>query len=296
MECGRLPQLKIICLAHPATWIDAIGSVVSAQKKMLILDSNCQSWLNLDSDRGGRSGIYKVEQLAKSNHVLLRFISEGPIKEMHPSIEHLLAEDNCLPDNIEIPLPIPRSKKMFMFINLAEGIFYSYAPGMAPPLESILDILPRLEKDTHLPMTTAKIFAWKEKFVTTVTEVARRDGFLPYKVQAKLETATVTAVGDLENNEEWKKIEGAIDFDKWRAIAYVSSNEQGMFIFGLTKRRTKQISIPYMTAKLSMDDLLERILQVRSLLEEAIGCDVRQYCFREYIPPLTQFLNKNNHY
>jgi len=103
---------------------------------------------------------------------------------------------------------------------------------MAPEINTYFEILAKLEKDTSLLTKTAKIFEWEEELITTVTEEARREGFRPYRVRADLETVKVTAEGDLETNEDWKKIEGAIDLGAWKTVAYVRSGEQGMFIFG----------------------------------------------------------------
>ena len=284
-----MPQLKIICLAHPATWSDIASDVDSVQKKILRLGSSSQSWLNLKANRGGRIGIYKVERLTRQGYLLLRFVSEADINEDYPSVEKILAEDNCLPEGVEIPIPVPKALRSLLFFDIKEGVCYAYSPGMAPEVESIFKVLELLEKDTGLPMKAARIFEWKEELITTVTEIARSRGFLPYKVMADLETVKVTAEGDLEHNENWKKIEGAIDLGSWRTIAYVRSDEQAMFIFGLTRRRSKQISMPEMDSGLSTDELLERILEMRELVEKALGCDVRQYCFPERMTPLTWF-------
>jgi hypothetical protein len=257
---------------------------------MLDLQPQCSSWLNLNTDRGTRIGIYKVEILSKPNHVLVKFVAEVAISEEHKSVEKLLAEDGCLPEGIKIPAPVPRANKLFLFFDLSEGICYAYSPGMAPEQESIFTLLERLQKDIGLPAKTAKIFEWKEELVTTVTEEARRRGFRPYEVMADLETVKVTAKGDLANNENWKKIEGAIDVGTWRTILYVRSTEQGVLVFGLTKKRSKQISMPEIKADLSPDELLERIMEVRALVEKALGCDVRQYCFPEPVKTLSEFL------
>lgn len=287
-----MPQLKIVCLAHPATWSDVVKSMGSSQKKLSALNSSSRSWLNLGSERGERSGVYKVDEMAGYDRVLLRFVAEADVNEEHPSVEKLLAEDDCLPEGIEIPAPVPRAMKALLFFDLVEGVCYAYAPGMAPEADSIFGILERLQQDTGLPLKTARIFEWKEELVTSVTEVARKEGFNPYKVQADLETVKVSAEGDLQSNEDWKKIEGAIDLGRWRTIAYVRPSDGGMFVFGLTRRRSKQISLPQIEEGLNKDELLERIVQIRSLLESALGCDVRQYCFPEPVTPLTQFLEK----
>jgi len=285
-----MPQLKMICLAHPATWSDISQDFDHLQQKMVNLQPQCISWLNLNTDRGTRIGIYKVEILSKQNHVLVRFAAETAINEEHKSVEKLLAEDGCLPEGIKIPTPVPRANKLLIFFDLGEGICYAYSPGMAPEQESIFTLLERLQKDTGLPVKTAKIFEWKEELVTTVTEEARRRGFRPYEVMADLETVKVTAKGDLENNENWKKIEGAIDLGTWRTILYVRMAEQGALVFGLTKKRSKQISMPEIEADLPPNELLERILEVRALIEKALGCEVRQYCFPEPVKTLSQFM------
>jgi len=48
--------------------------------------------------------------------------------------------------------------------------------------------------------------------------------------------------------------------------------------------------MPEIEANLSTDEILERMLEIRALIERALGCDVRQYCFPEPIKPLTEFL------
>ena len=73
-------------------------------------------------------------------------------------------------------------------------------------------------------------------------------------------------------------------------MAYVRSSKDGVFVFGLTRRRNKQISMPYVGADLTMDNLLDRILEMRRILERALECDIRQYCFPERIAPLKRFL------
>ncbi|MCD6535742.1 MAG: hypothetical protein J7K49_01750 [Thaumarchaeota archaeon] len=285
-----MPQLKIICLAHPATWSSAVREPEVIFRKILSLNQSSHSWLDLNAERGSRMGIYKVEKLEHGDHVLLRFISEAKVNEDHPSVEKLLAEDDCLPEGVEIPTPVPRASKALLFLDLREGVCYVYSPGMAPELRSIFKLLELLEKDTGLPTRTAKIFEWGEEIVTNVTEVARSEGFLPYKVRADLETVKLTAEGDLENNEDWKRIERTIDLGKWRTIAYVGKGEKGIFVFGLTKRRNKQISIPHLEEDLLANELFERIIKIRKLVEKALGCDVRQYCFPERVMSLSDFL------
>jgi len=48
--------------------------------------------------------------------------------------------------------------------------------------------------------------------------------------------------------------------------------------------------MPYVGADLTMDNLLDRILEICRILERSLGCDIRQYCFPERIAPLKKFL------
>jgi hypothetical protein len=250
---------------------------------MLALSQESKSWLRLNDKRGTRQGIYKVEKIGKENYVLAHFVSETSIKEDYPSLEKLLSEDGCLPKDVEVPSGVPRATKALLFFDLNEGICYMYSPGMAPPENSIFQIFVQLQSDLGLRLEDARVFEWEERLITKVTEYARRGGFNPYKVEADLETVKVTAQGDLDNNEQWKKIEGAVELERWKTIAYVKSSDTGMFIFGLTRLRSRMIKMPYIDEDISMEKLLARILQMREIVEKALGCDVRSYCFPEQI-------------
>lgn len=290
MEEENLPQLRIICLAHPATWSDTVRNPKVIEQKILALNPSSNTWLNLNAERGKRRGIYKVEKLKKPNHILTRFIAEGKIKEDYKSLEQLLKEDGCLPENFKIPTPIPSASKALLFFDLSQGICYVYIPGRPPKIEYILENLYLLERDTGIPCKSAKLFEWKEEHATKIAEIARKEGFTPYKTRANLETVTVTAEGDLEHNEDWQKIQRAINIGTWKTLAYIKSTENGLTIFGLTKRRTKTISIPKTDPNLSLEELLQRILETRQLIEKALGCDIRQYCFPEPIKTLSNFI------
>jgi len=277
-----MPQLKIICLSHPKVWSQMTQKSNSFQK-MLVLNQESNSWLKLNDERGTRQGIYKVETIGKENHVLAHYVSETSVKEDYPSLEKLLCEDGCLPKNVKVPSAVPRATKALLFFDLSEGICYMYSPGMAPPENSIFQILAQLQTDLGLRLEDARVFEWEEKLITKVTEFARREGFNPYRVEADLETVKVTAEGDLDKNEQWKKIEGAVELERWKTIAYVKSSNNGMFIFGLTRLRSRMIKMPYIEEDISMENLLTRILQMRRIVEKSLGCDVRAYCFPEQI-------------
>ena len=92
----------------------------------------------------------------------------------------------------------------------------------------------------------------------------------------------------LDTDEDWEKIRNSIDLGRWKTIAFVKSREGKHFVFGMSKQRRKQLTMPYL-GDLSNEELFEEILNMRHLIEKALGCDVRQYCFPEKIQPITHF-------
>jgi hypothetical protein len=48
--------------------------------------------------------------------------------------------------------------------------------------------------------------------------------------------------------------------------------------------------MPYLEG-LSNEEMFEEILEMRRLVEKALGCDIRQYCFPEKIVPLAKFFS-----
>jgi hypothetical protein len=275
-----MPQLKIICLSNPAIWSE-ITKHASPVTKMLSLSQQSKSWLNLNSNSGNRQGFYKIEKLGEEQYVTAMFVSESPVNEEYQSLEKLLKDDGCLPNGTEIPTPVPHATKALLFFDFSEGICYMYSPGKEPSLDSVIQGLSDLQNDIEVHLEDVRVFEWEEKLVTRVTEFARSEGFTPYKVKANLETVSVTAEGDLDNNELWKRIEGAVELDRWQTIAYVKSTKSEMFIFGLTRLRSKNITMPQIEEEISAGKLLERILEMRNIIEKSLGCDIRQYCFPE---------------
>jgi len=56
----------------------------------------------------------------------------------------------------------------------------------------------------------------------------------------------------------------------------------------MARNRRKQLSMPYL-GDLSNEEMFQEILEMRKLIEKALGCDVRQYCFPEKIQLITHF-------
>jgi len=277
-----LPQLKIFVLEHPALWIDAIGNPVSLKQEFLSLNEKSRSWIKINERRGERQGIYRVMEMSKPNCLLAFFVSESSINEEHPSIEKILSDEGCLPENVKIPSPVPRASKTRIFFDFSEGVCYAFSEGVSST-DSVFRLLESLNEDIKLPYKRAKMFEWKNTLVTRITEIAPSEGFTPYKVVGDLETVRVVAIGDLSNNEVWKRIEGVIDPDAWRTLAYAKSGDNGPIVFGFTKTRRKVLSIPEMDPGISEEELFNRLLEMRRLIEKALGCDIRQYCFPQQV-------------
>jgi len=285
-----MPQLKIIVLAHPAVWTDAVKDIESVEKRIADFqesDGKSKSWLNIDDQIGTRKGIYKTEFLDGSRF-MAKIVYEREIKDDYLSVEEILKKDDCLPDNKEIPTPVPTASTATLFFDLKEGICYVYNDTIAPPLETIASILFDFGLDCGLPCRDLRHFEWKEDLVTTITRIAVDEGFDPYRVRADLETVKVTAEGDFSDNEDWESIKNSIDIGKWNTIAFVKFKDGRPLIFGMSRNRKKQLSMPYI-GDLSCEEMFAEIIEMRKLLEKALGCDIRQYCFPDKITPITHF-------
>jgi len=285
-----LPQLRIICLAHPAAWSYVARDLHTLEQKILALNPSSNIWLKLDAEKGKRRGIYKVEKLEGTNHIVLRFVAESEVKEDYKSLEQLLKEEGYLSMDVKTPTPVPLASKALLFLDLKQGVCYVFVPGRPPKIEFILEALCLLGRDTGIPSRNARLFEWKELHAVKIAEIARKEGFTPYKTRADLETVTITAVGDLEYNEKWKKVQRSLDLGEWKTLAYIKSTDKELIVFGLTKNRNKVISMPIMDRNISLKELLRMILKTRELIEKALNCDIRQYCFPEPIKPLSSFM------
>jgi len=283
-----MPQLKIIVLAHPAMWNTRVKDIRSLEKSFLSLNDNHKSWNDIRGERGERKGIYKVKKLNDHPVILAKFISDCSIKEDHPCMEKILRDEGCLSDDIEIPVHIPGSQQAQLYFDLQEGICYMYSQGQAPRKELVIETLLSLQDDLRIPTKNMSFFEWEVTLAVTVTEIARKKGYEPYTVRADLETVTVTAQGNLEDDEDWIKIRDAIDLDKWKNVAYVDSKADEVFIFGLSRKFRKRISIPYIK-ETSSERIYSKILEVREIIEQALGENIRRVCFPEQIKILDEF-------
>jgi len=124
------------------------------------------------------------------------------------------------------------------------------------------------------------VFEWEEEIVATITDIAYEEGYEPFEVKADLETVEIIARGDLASNEKWRMIKESIDLGDWETVAYVRFRDDRPFIFGMTRKFNKQIKMPKF-GELSNEELFEEIMGMRRMIEKALECDVRQYCFPE---------------
>lgn len=285
-----MPELKIVVLAHPAVWADSVKDKEGALEKMESWQkktSDSKSWIKIDDVVGTRRGIYKVESI-EEDKFMAKVAYEREVKEDYQSLEEILKEDNSLPEGREIPTPVPSASKATLFIDLAEGVCYTYTDTKAPPLEAISSIVLDFGRDTCFPVHDMRLFEWSEELVTKITKIAVDEGYSPYKVRADLETIKVTAEGDFSDNEDWTRIRDSIDIGKWNTIAFVKSKNGRPMVFGMSKSRKKQLSMPFL-GDMSYKEMFEEILEMRRVVEKALGCDIRQYCFPEKITTISSF-------
>jgi len=285
-----MPQLKIIVMAHPAVWVDSVKDIPKVVEKVERLKTNqneARSWLKIDNDPGTRNGIYKLESI-EGPRFMAKIVCERDVKEDYQSVEEILSEEDCLPSDYRVPTPIPTASKATLFLDIEEGICYIYTDSIAPPLDQLANIIMDIGADCGFPCKDLRNFEWQENLVTTITRIAVDEGFDPYKVRADLEDLKVTAEGDFSDNDDWENIKNSIDLGKWDTIAFVKSKNGRPLVFGMSKKRKKQLSIPYL-GDLSYDEMFQEILEMRTLIEKALGKNIRQECFPEKIKPITQF-------
>jgi hypothetical protein len=183
-----------------------------------------------------------------------------------------------------VPIGVPKASKTILIFDLARGLCYAFYPGLTSPFENIQACLCLLEKETGIPMTAARSFYYDKRTVERITAVASSLGYKPYLSKADLDTVKITAEGDLDLNDDWKIFEESIkDNKKWLTIGYRRSTDNYNELFKLYNRnRSSDISLLH-TEELTYDDIVERILNVQSILETALCKEIQDCCFPESI-------------
>jgi len=86
-------------------------------------------------------------------------------------------------------------------------------------------------------------------------------------------------------------VQRALSLGEWKTLAYIKSTEKELTVFGLTRKRNKIISMPKIDPNISQEEILQKILKTRQLIEKALGCDIRQYCFPKPIQTLPSYMS-----
>jgi hypothetical protein len=288
-----MSRLRIISLAHRATWSDVVSQ--DAIEKMCSLKEGSSScWLNLNENPDGkkrrRSGIYKISKLKRENYIVAHFIVDNEISEDYKCLEKILQEDGCLPDGIDVPTAVPKATKIILIFNLKKGLCYSLYPGALLNFEIIQQCLSDLEKETRIPLKAARLFYYNKDILEKITIVAKSLGYKPYLSKGDFETVKITAEGDLDSNYDWKAYEESLnDNEKWTIIGYRRPTKDFDDLFRLyNRKKSSDITLPE-TEELGYDDLVDRILNIQLIFENAVGKEICDYCFPEPITTLSQF-------
>jgi hypothetical protein len=286
-----MSRLRIISLAHRATWSDVI-SQDAIEKILSLKEGTSPCWLNLNQSPGKRrSGIYKVSKL-KKHYILAHFVIDNEISDDYKCLEKILQEDGCLPNGIDVPIAIPRATKIILIFDFKKGLCYALYPGALLNFEIIQKCFSDLEKETGIPLKAARLFYYDNKILEKVTTVAEALGYKPYLSNADLDTVKITAEGDLDSNYDWKVFEGLLTDNnnrKWTIIGYIRPTEDNNHLFRLyNRKKSSDIALPE-TEEIGYDDLLDRILNIQSIFENALGKEICDCCFSESIITLSQF-------
>jgi hypothetical protein len=283
-----MSRLRIVSLAHRATWSDVICQ--DAIEKMCSLKEGSSCWLDLKESTGSRSGIYKTSKL-RENFIVAHFVADNEISDDYKCLEKILHEDGCLPKGIGVPIAVPKATKIILFFDLKKGLCYPFYPGALLNFEIIQQCLSDLEKETGIPLKAARLFYYNRDILDKITIVAKSLGYKPYLSKGDFDTVKITAEGDLDSNHDWKAYEESLnDNEKWTIIGYRRSTNHFDDLFRLyNRKKSSDIALPETEEELSYDDLVERILNIQSIFENAIGKEICDYCFPEPITTLSQF-------
>jgi hypothetical protein len=290
-----MSRLRIISLAHRATWSDVICQDAIEKMYSLKEGSSSPCWLSLNENENPdgkkrRSGIYKISKLKRENYIVAHFVADNEISEDYKCLEKILQEDGCLPDGIDVPIAVPKATKIILFFDLKKGLCYSFYPGALLNFEIIQQCLSDLEKETGIPFKAARLFYYNKDLLEKITIVAKSLGYKPYLSKGDFDTVKITAEGDLDSNYDWKAYEESLnDTEKWTIIGYRRPTNHFNDLLRLyNRKKSSDIALPE-TEELGYDDLLERILNIQSIFENAVGKEICEYCFPEPITTLSQF-------
>jgi hypothetical protein len=178
-----MPQIKIICLAHPGIWLNVADNLKQHMERAITMANGhkkSSSWLDISKPAGSRQGIFYIEALDDSK-IFAKVAYEREVKEDYQSLEEILKEEGYLPKDARIPSPIPTASKAQLLFDLKEGICYVYTDTTPMPVETTTELLSCFGNDCSLPCQGLEIFEWEDQLVTTITNVAYDEGFQPYK-------------------------------------------------------------------------------------------------------------------
>lgn len=284
-----MSRLRIVSLAHRATWLDVICQ--DAIEKMCSLKEGSSCWLDLKESPGSRSGIYKISKLKRENFIVAHFVTDNEISEDYKCLEKILHEDGCLPKGIGVPIAVPKATKIILIFDLKKGLCYSFYPGALLNFEIVQVCLSNLEKETGIPLKAARLFHYNRDILEKLRIVAKNLGYKPYLSKGDFDTVKITAEGDLDSNYDWKDYEESLnDDEKWTIIGYRRPTKDFNDLFRLyNRKKSSDIALPETEELGYDDDLVERILNIQSIFENAVGKEICDYCFPEPITTLSQF-------
>jgi hypothetical protein len=283
-----MSRLRIISLAHRASWSDVICQ--DAVEKIYSLKEGSSCWLNLNESHDRRSGIYKISKLKRENYLVAHFLIDNEISDDYKCLEKILQEDGCLPDGIDVPISVPKATKIILIFDLEKGLCYSFYPGALLNFEIIQQCLSDIEKGTGIPLKAARLFYYNRDILKKITTIANSLGYKPYLSKGDFDTVKITAEGDLDSNYDWKAYEESLnDDEKWKIVGYRRPTKDSNDLFRLyNRKKSSDIALPD-TEELGYDDVLDRILSIQSIFEKAIGKEICDWCFPESITTLPLF-------
>lgn len=272
-----MTQIRILCFTHPQNWA-VVRENNEINKTLINLDEKSSSWIIRTDRRGTRSGIHKKPTtLADSRYVVMQIAWEKLSSYSFQTLESII-DSNAT--SVERD-PVYYATASKIIIDTEEGIGYIIENTKdALPLDKLQKFFGKLTKDTSIPLSGFRTFAWDKNKIEDFAAFAQESNFDPHKIRGHTDLVKIVAQGELSKDQQWIQIQESLRNGEWTTLAFQHNDVNNEFIFTLQKNRNV-VSIPSRT--LMTDELLvSRMSLIKGIFEKTLGTSLNHYCFSDH--------------
>jgi len=274
---GLLTQIRILCFTHPQNWT-IIREKNEISKTLTGLDEKSSSWVVRADKRGARIGMHKKPSMLLGNrYVVMQIAWEKLSSYSFQTLESII--DSNSTNGGRDPVYYATASKII--IDTEEGIAYIVESTKdALPIDKLQKFFGKLAKDTSIPLSGFRPFAWDKNKVEDFTAHALESNFDPHKIRGHTDLVKIVAQGELRKDQQWIQIQDSLRNGEWTALAFQHNDVNNEFIFTLQKNRNA-ISIPGRDP-MSDELLVSRMELIKGIFEKTHGMQLNQYCFSDH--------------